>query len=69
MEDSKAHGRMLPNHSRELPWAIRHRYPENRLLRRFAWIWSNPITIAIPSQVENRRADIRRLIERLRRRP
>jgi hypothetical protein len=68
MEDGEPYGRMLPNYSRQLPWAVRHRHPQNRLQLRLSWIWSNPITTAIPSQIHNRRADIHRLIGRLGRR-
>lgn len=50
---------------RRLPWAIRYRHPRNRILRSLSWIWSNPITIAIPSQIDNRRNDFRRLFDRL----
>ena len=68
VEDSEPYAKALPNHSRQLPWAVRHRYPKNRLLRRLSWIWSNPLTIAIPSQIDNRRADVVKLIARLGRR-
>jgi hypothetical protein len=58
-------GSMIPRH--QLPWAVRARFPRNRVLRKLSWIWSNAITIAIPSQIENRRHDVRRLLDRLKR--
>jgi hypothetical protein len=59
------HAEMFGRNDRRLPWTIRHRYPRNRILRSLSWIWSNPITMAIPSQIANRRQDLRRLVDRL----
>ena len=56
---------IVRSNDRSLPWAIRHRYPRSKFLRSISWIWSNPITLALPSQMVNRRQDLRRLLDRL----
>ncbi len=55
-------------YSRRPPWATRFRHSRNPILRSLSWIWSNPITIAIPSQIHNRQNDIRHLLGRLKHR-